>query len=255
MAKTNPITTDEVSMAARLAGVPVPLALAIWKQESSSGTNTKTSPKGAVGGFQVIPDTFRRYMPGGNINDPVDNMQAGLAVLSDGLKKARGDWEGAAQFYYHGRVLPPGKEGPTSGKGTPTTRQYGKQVMAKAQQIAASLGMASSAAAPTPALADFATPPPQATEFGNSDFGLSAEAEPEMPDMFGMAELDESGGEEEVADLGGPMDIAGYTRPLMPNVTTFGGINDVALNQQGGQDYEVEQYIRKLVDEELRANA
>src|SRR6185503_7132333 len=97
--KRNSLSEDDVALAARLARVPPELALAVWQQESSSGRNTATSPKGAVGGFQVLPDTFKRYLPKGDINDPVDNMQAGLAVLRDGLDKSGGDPEGAAQFY------------------------------------------------------------------------------------------------------------------------------------------------------------
>lgn len=129
------LSEEDVIVAAQLAGVPPELALAVWGQESSSGRNAKTSPKGAVGDFQVTPATFRRYMPDGNINDPVDNMQAGLAVLADGLRKSQGDLEGAAQYYYHGRTLPEGVEGPTSGPGTPTTRQYGQQIAVRARGL------------------------------------------------------------------------------------------------------------------------
>ena len=249
MAKYNRLSPDQVETAARLEGVPAALALAVFKQESDLGTNTKTSAKGAVGPFQVTPATFKRYLPGGDIHDPVDNMQAGLAVLKDGLKRGNGDFEKAAQFYYHGKILPPGVEGPTSGPGTPTVRQYGKQVAAKAQQNAAATKDTSG-----PSLADLGTAPAgaTATEAAPKEdmFGMGELASADQPDLGATPEMPDLGAASEMPDLGG------YTGSLNAGAPgSFGGMDDVALNEQGSQDYELDRLIRKMVDEELTQNA
>ena len=126
---------DEVRTLAQIYGVPESLALAIWGQESSRGTNVRTSAKGPRGGFQVIPSTFQQYNPGGNIDDPVDNATAGLKYLRD-LMDRYGDPELAAQAYYGGRpVGVRGKLDVTSGPGTPTISQYGRQVVQRMGQV------------------------------------------------------------------------------------------------------------------------
>jgi len=212
---------DEVTTAARLAGVPPELALAVWSQESGRGANDKTSPKGAVGPFQVMPATFKRYYPNGDINDPVDNMTAGLRVLADGLKQSGGDPEGAAQFYYHGAVLRPGEEGPNSGKGTPSTREYGRQVVAR---------MGGSA--------PVAAQPPSA-----------------MPSLYGGQEEPDSElgpyaqGDEPETDPEEEPDIAGLTRPL----NTAMGADSIEGDWMPpmGEDYDLDRYIKQIVDEEL----
>jgi hypothetical protein len=164
-----------------------------------------------MGGFQVMPDTFRRYMPGGNMHDPVDNMHAGLAVLADGLRQARGDWEGAAQFYYHGKLLRPGIEGPNSGPGTPSTRQYGRQVVAKAGG--------------------------QQNDFGMPDMQMA-----EASSGFDASDLEFGGMDEE-------MQIPGFT-PAQPNMLSFNQF-DPQMNAMGSRNYEMDRYIRRLVDDEF----
>lgn len=245
----NLLTEDDVALAARLARVPPELALAIWQQESASGRNTKTSPRGAVGGFQLKPSTFKELIPNGDINDPVDNMQAGLMYLRKGLDKSGGDNEGAAQFYYHGSILPPGVEGPDSGPGTPTTRRYGKDVAARARSIALSRNDTSSS--PTPSINTLATAPSSSTYTAGQD-------EPEVgPDLFGN---DESEGNDLTAeyqqedDTGGDIpQIAGLTQPLNSSSYMMGGSLDGMMNQMGSKDYELDKYIRSLVDQELKA--
>jgi hypothetical protein len=215
------LTEDDVITAAQLAGVPPELALAIWGQESSSGRNAKTSSKGAVGDFQVMPATFRRYMPDGDINNPVDNMQAGLAVLADGLRKAKGDHEGAAQFYYHGRVLPEGAEGPNSGAGTPSTRQYGQQVVARAQEIRQR----------NPALGKptFVQPTLRLNEQE-----VQARKDAEMEPLLTRTQNDVP-------------DIPGLTKPL-------NGASSAYLPAIGEMDtnYDLDNYVRRIVDQEFK---
>jgi len=124
---------NEVRTLARIEGVPEELALAVWDQETSRGQNVKTSGKGARGDFQVMPATFNAFVPGGNINDPVDNALAGIRYLKNLLSRYR-DPELAAQAYYGGRpVGVGGKRDVDSGPGTPTITEYGRDVLARMQ--------------------------------------------------------------------------------------------------------------------------
>lgn len=79
------------------------IARSIYAQESSSGKNTRTSNAGAVGGMQVIPDTFRRVADKGwDINDPVHNARAGVRYISKLNERAGGDAALTAAGYYGG---------------------------------------------------------------------------------------------------------------------------------------------------------
>lgn len=303
MAKPIRLTSDEVATAAQLMGVPPELALAIWRQESSGGANTTTSPKGAVGGFQVMPKTFYAHMPGGDIYNPVDNMQAGLAVLAEGLTKANGDFAKAAQYYYHGKILPPGVEGPTSGNivgkdgklyPTPTTRAYGDEVARNAAKIAADRGYAprtmtasASGSAPTtradlklgslPAASAIDLPPDMQAQLQAAapDMGVPAMAQqsdpfldtgPDLPllpptgeddpeDEFGMADLAETDEDPDMLDMpdvamDDSEDMPGYTGALeAPPPMAMDG--DYAA---GSEDYALNNYIARLVDEEFAQN-
>lgn len=234
------LTEDDVATTAEVMGVPPELALAIWQQESSSGRNAGVSPKGAVGGFQVMPATFKRYYPNGDINDPVDNMLAGLRVLKDGLDRYGGNMEKASQFYYHGRALAPGEEGPTSGPGTPTVLGYGKNVLAKIDQIAQRRG---GRAAP-----EEKEEQPEPTQLAsNNMFGMPEEGE--EPETEQTAATEDEGEEQGNVNF----DIAGLTRGLVPYNGSFGGAQDMAMNNMGSQSYDFDRYIRQMVDEELKA--
>lgn len=209
------LSEDDVTTLAQLHGLPPELALAIYQQETTSGTNTKTSPKGARGGFQVMPDTFKRYMTeGGNIDDPTDNATAAMRVLADGLKQAKGDPRGAAHFYYSGKTKP---SNVTSGPGTPTVAGYGDAILAKMARLKQT--------APT--------------DVGGGNDNTLASLGPYGGNA--PSELDEHlpSLQEEP-----PPDIAGLTRPLNPSTSGewLGADN---------HDYELDSYIRKLVDQEF----
>ncbi len=240
------ISEDDVALAAKLARVPPELALAVWQQESSSGRNAGVSPKGARGGFQLMPATFKEVMPSGSIDDPVDNMEAGLKYLRKGLDASGGDMEGAAQFYYHGSVLSPGIEGPNSGPGTPSTRGYGKSVVAKAKDIASRRnGFQSLAVAPSNQTSTAPDNSVFASLFGmdTGDDGGDEEGDETAPDDEAIE------GDYEV-DTGDVPDMPGLTQPLNP--IAYGGMNDMAANQAGMQDYDFDSLIRSLVDQELK---
>ena len=54
-------------------------ARSIYQQESSSGKKPKTSNAGAVGGMQIVPNTFNSVADKGwNIANPEHNARAGV---------------------------------------------------------------------------------------------------------------------------------------------------------------------------------
>ena len=65
-------------------GIDPALAESVFRQESSSGRNAGVSPAGARGPMQLMPATFRQMMPDGNIDDPRDNIEAGVRYLKHG---------------------------------------------------------------------------------------------------------------------------------------------------------------------------
>lgn len=248
------LTPDMVETYANLKGAPLPVVMAIWQQESDSGKNVKTSPKGAVGDFQLMPATFKKYVPNGNIYDPVDNMQAGVSYIKDLADRYGGDPEKIAQAYYHGSALGAKEgEGPTSGPGTPTVFRYGKNVAARAAKFAQSRGENTLASLATPTAGATSTAPTPVSEPSGSG---------SLADLFGsgMAGLTESKAPM-LSESKSPMlsqtqypDL-GRLGGGQPTPSTFVGPNDLAANEQGSQDYELDKYLRSLVDEELRPNA
>jgi len=70
---------DQALAAEGVTGRAADFVRSIYQQESSSGGNTKTSNRGAVGGMQIIPSTFKLVAnPDWDINNPVDNARAGI---------------------------------------------------------------------------------------------------------------------------------------------------------------------------------
>jgi len=55
----------------------------LYQQESSSGKNTNTSNAGAVGGMQIIPQTFKSVADKNwDINNPEHSTRAGIRYAS-----------------------------------------------------------------------------------------------------------------------------------------------------------------------------
>lgn len=75
---------------------------ATYGQESKSGSNTKTSNRGAAGGLQVLPKTFKEVYPEGDFNNPDHLMTAGVRYASQAHDVAKGDPRLAATYYYGG---------------------------------------------------------------------------------------------------------------------------------------------------------
>lgn len=128
-----------------ITGPLADVARSIYMQESGGGRNTKTSNAGAVGGMQIIPSTFAAVADKGwDINNPEQNVRAGIRYLSQMYKQAGGDPVLAAAGYYGG---PGGLEKARRGiavsdprnPNAPNTLEYGKQVASRLPALPADL--------------------------------------------------------------------------------------------------------------------
>jgi len=256
---SRPISKDDVVTTARLYGVPPALALAIWGQESDRNDGTGkllVSPKGAVGGFQVMPGTFKEMMPKGEINNPTDNMVAGVKYLAKGLQASGGDPRGAAQFYYHGSVLKPGQRGPTSGPRTPDTLAYSDSVVARMNNILADMGPERGGNIQAASVMPSNRPEVNTSLYGddmdgddtnpieddNDEDDTSIPIDTDSP--FSRLALYGGDGQNQPTEEPIP-DIAGLTRPLDT------GNTDWLQSMGSSQDFELDKYVRGLVDEEF----
>ena len=143
---------------------------ALYGQESGSGANTTTSNRGAVGNMQILPGTFKEVADAGmDINNPFDNMRAGIRYGLKGLRAAKGDPVLGGAHYYGG---PGGMQALAQGVARkdpknpdyPDTRQYGNKI---GQRVAALLPIGS-AQAQTAKPETAATAAPQDTSEANT---------------------------------------------------------------------------------------
>lgn len=127
----------------------------LYAQESSSGKKATTSNRGAMGGMQILPGTFKEVAdPGMDIRNPLDNMRAGIRYGMKGYQAAKGDPVLAGAHYYGG---PGGLQALAAGAArkdpvnptAPDTRQYGESI---AKRMTSLLPIGSAQAA-TPAQA------------------------------------------------------------------------------------------------------
>ena len=144
---------------------------ALYGQESGSGADTTTSNQGAVGHMQIKPSTFAQVASKGmNINDPFDNMRAGIRYGMQGYQAANGDPVLAGAYYYGGpggmQALAQGqvRTDPKNPK-APNTLEYGKSI---AQRMTALLpiGSAQAQTAPAPVPTTEPAPAEQGAAFG-----------------------------------------------------------------------------------------
>jgi N12 class adenine-specific DNA methylase len=128
-------TADDVVRKAKEMDVDPDFALALWSQESGRNSNTKDSPKGAVGGFQVMPDTYKGVMGSyAGQRDPWKNMEAGLKYIAYGQKALNTrDPELLAAGYHAGYDRDDLKAGkiPDTNDGLIATRDYAKSIAAR----------------------------------------------------------------------------------------------------------------------------
>ena len=129
---------DPFDIALQQEGVSGPLAdlaRSIYVQESGGGKNTTTSNAGAVGGMQIIPDTFNRMADQGwDINNPEHNARAGLRYIKRLHEMSGGDPMLTAAGYYGGEgAIDKARRGiaisDPRNPNAPNTLQYGKAVV------------------------------------------------------------------------------------------------------------------------------
>ncbi|MEO6779427.1 MAG: lytic transglycosylase domain-containing protein [Bradyrhizobium sp.] len=114
-------------------GTQAGIADAIHGQESGGRATSPTSVNGAVGGWQITPDTFQQYAhPGESISSPADNEQVGRRIVDDLSAKYGNDPARVAVGYFSGpgNVSPPGSATPwiqnhVDGNGTSTSQYVG----------------------------------------------------------------------------------------------------------------------------------
>jgi hypothetical protein len=142
---------------------------ALYGQESGSGADTTTSNQGAVGHMQIKPSTFEQVADKGmDINNPFDNMRAGIRYGMQGYQAANGDPVLAGAYYYGG---PGGMEALAKGQvrtdsknpKAPNTLEYGKSI---AQRMTALLPIGSAQAQTAPAPTTEPAPAEQGAAFG-----------------------------------------------------------------------------------------
>ena len=82
--------------------VPVPIVLAVIKQESQFST-TAISNKGAKGLMQIMPETWKIFSKADykQVHDPIQNIDVGTRFLAD-LYKQYGDWKMVFRAYFAG---------------------------------------------------------------------------------------------------------------------------------------------------------
>ena len=128
-------TRADVIRKAREYDVDPALVLSIWSQESSSNWNSRDSAKGARGGMQVMPDTFRAMMGNADQRDPWNNLEAGVKYIAYGQKTlGTKDPELLAAGYHSGYDRKSLKSGiiPNVSDGAKNTRDYAREVAARA---------------------------------------------------------------------------------------------------------------------------
>lgn len=129
-----PSTHDIIKRAEQL-DIDPKLALSFFTQESSGNFNSSDSSKGARGGFQVMPGTYRSMMgTEAGQRDPWMNMEAGLRYIRYGQDtlKTR-DPELLAAGYHAGYDRNSLKNGviPNVSDGAKNTRDYAREVAAR----------------------------------------------------------------------------------------------------------------------------
>lgn len=82
-------------------GVDPKFSNAVLMKESGGDVNA-ISRKGALGGMQVMPSTFKEMLPDGDINNPEDKIKAGIKYLSVLHKQTGGNYADTLGAYNAG---------------------------------------------------------------------------------------------------------------------------------------------------------
>jgi len=94
-------------------------------QHYGPGGRVKTSPQGAVGLMQVLPATGRKY--GYDVNDPEQNLHAGLSYLRD-IRNQWGDDDALTLSGYHSGIED-AEKALRNPKGNPKTHGYVRSIL------------------------------------------------------------------------------------------------------------------------------
>lgn len=109
--------------------------MAIHGQESGGALNARRSARGAVGGHQISPGTFKAYRRDHeSIDNPADNAAVGLRIVADLMRRYSGDPARVAVAYFSGpgNVSLPGAKRPwvvDANDGEISTSEYVSQVL------------------------------------------------------------------------------------------------------------------------------
>ena len=129
-----PSRNDVIQRATEL-DIDPKLALAFFSQESSGNWNSKDSPRGARGGMQVMPGTYKSMMgTSAGQEDPWNNMEAGLRYIRYGQDKLNTrDPRLLAAGYHAGYDRPELKKGiiPNTNDGMISTGDYADNIAAR----------------------------------------------------------------------------------------------------------------------------
>ncbi len=139
-------TRADVIKRAVANGVDPALVLSIWSQESGGNWKSRDSNKGARGGMQVMPDTFRAMMGDADQRDPWNNLEAGIKYIAYGQKTlGTTDPELLAAGYHAGYDRDSLKRGiiPNVSDGAKNTRDYAREVAGRAGKTVSDSGEAS----------------------------------------------------------------------------------------------------------------
>lgn len=163
---------DNALKAEGVTGDLAKVVKSIYAQESGSGKNTQTSNRGAVGGMQILPSTFKSVADKGwDINDPLQNARAGVRYIKEMNKAADGDlWLTAVGYYGGPGGIKAAKKGVArtdpKNPSYPSTFQYADKVLsrtglAKGNKVASSVEAdeaVTSSGSGSPALAEISLP-------------------------------------------------------------------------------------------------
>ena len=127
--RTKPLTVaqalDISEAVLKQQNVPVPIVLAVIKQESQF-TTTAVSNKGAKGLMQIMPNTWKIFSKADykQVHDPIQNIDVGTRFLAD-LYRQFGDWRMVFRAYF---------AGPENAK-NPKYDWYANAVLKKAEEF------------------------------------------------------------------------------------------------------------------------
>lgn len=218
--------TERAKQLAAKYKIPEDLVLKVMHQESGGkqygGGGVLTSPKGAKGFMQVLPATGRAL--GFDVNDPEQNLEAGVAYLAKSYTRWSGNPALALAGYHSG--IEDAQAAMSNPRGNPKTHAYVKAILGN-QAYAKALGRRGAAASQAP---DLSAGIEHLIESGNAakngDTIPAANAQPQNGDLLsGIEHLVEPGGQAQESGGNIPKNIPAPT--IAPSAVTEGNLSDI----------------------------